>query len=307
VRVITFLITVALSALVLAPSLVSAQSVTAPDIALTAEEIGPDWTVLGRDKRQAAGTEIARVELASPSGRDVVITTGVAVSTELAEALITYLQDVFGTYGGDVQSVQSKGFGDGRAFRSQYIDGAHRGVMYLFRVRNLVTIVDYSGGSSANDVPQQAEALARKQEGKLFAVFAPKPLATPTPAPLAPVPSTPTPVPATPTPVAQPQIAEVPTQPYCAPGEKPQFRFGFATLSTRLSDTMGKATSCEYADPRGSGDTLQTTEHGLGIYRQGSDTPTFTNGSDHWALVPDGLVYWSGDTVDPPTDATLIP
>jgi hypothetical protein len=81
------------------------------------------------------------------------------------------------------------------------------------------------------------------------------------------------------------------------------FRLGFATLSTRLGDTMGAATSCEYADPRGSGDTLQTTEHGLGIYRQASDTPTFTNGTEHWALLGQGVVHWSGDSIDPPDDA----
>src|SRR5919198_332813 len=45
----------------------------------------------------------------------------------------------------------------------------------------------------------------------------------------------------------------------CAPGETPRYVFGFADLAAQLGEVMGAPVSCEYADPNGSGDTLQDT------------------------------------------------
>ncbi len=86
----------------------------------------------------------------------------------------------------------------------------------------------------------------------------------------------------------------------CGPGGPPQFVFGFADLKSRLGDAMGDPATCEFPDPSGSGDIHQGTTTGLAFWRKSTNTPTFTNGSDHWALTPDGLVAWTGDTVDPP-------
>ena len=66
---------------------------------------------------------------------------------------------------------------------------------------------------------------------------------------------------------------------------------------------MGNPTSCEYGDPRGSGDTLQSTGKGLSFYRRSTNTPTFTTGFEHWALTPLGTMYWTGDSIDPPDAA----
>jgi hypothetical protein len=76
--------------------------------------------------------------------------------------------------------------------------------------------------------------------------------------------------------------------------------FGFAALSTRLGANMGQPVSCEYADPNGSGDTLQDTTGGLAFWRKATNTPTFTDGSTHWALTTYGLIGWRGDSIDPP-------
>ena len=90
---------------------------------------------------------------------------------------------------------------------------------------------------------------------------------------------------------------------HCAPGVAPTFGLGFASVKAQLGDLVGDATSCEFADPNGSGDVLQQTSHGLAFWRKSSNTPTFTNGNDHWALTPTGVVTWTGASVDPPPTA----
>lgn len=94
--------------------------------------------------------------------------------------------------------------------------------------------------------------------------------------------------------------AHAQTPPYCVPSQAPSYQFGFHALHEMLGDTMGAPTSCEYGDPNGSGDTLQNTTNGLAFYRQSTNTPTFTNGFEHWALTPAGPVYWTGESIDPP-------
>ena len=52
-----------------------------------------------------------------------------------------------------------------------------------------------------------------------------------------------------------------------------------------------------------SGDTEQKTSTGLVYYRASTNAVAFTNGFDHWALAPNGVVHWTGDAVDPPASA----
>jgi hypothetical protein len=93
----------------------------------------------------------------------------------------------------------------------------------------------------------------------------------------------------------------------CGSGQTPTFALGFAGLKTHLGDVLGDPTTCEFADPNGSGDMLQQTTHGLAFWRKSSNMPTFTNGSDHWALTQAGWVTWTGASVDPPTAAVASP
>lgn len=86
---------------------------------------------------------------------------------------------------------------------------------------------------------------------------------------------------------------------YCAPGESPEFRFGFAFLRSQLGETMGQPVECEHGNPA-NGDTLQNTTTGLAFYRRYTNTPTFTDGWNHWAWTSAGLVYWEGSSIDPP-------
>lgn len=92
------------------------------------------------------------------------------------------------------------------------------------------------------------------------------------------------------------------TLPFCAPGQSPQFTFGFAALKAQLDARMGEPQECVHVEAA-TGDTLQQTTTGLAFYRKATNTPTFTNGSEHWALTSDGLVYWTGSSIDPPAGA----
>ena len=87
----------------------------------------------------------------------------------------------------------------------------------------------------------------------------------------------------------------------------PSFVLGFAALKDQLGDIMGDPLECEHANPQ-NGDSLQQTTTGLAFYRKSTNTPTFTDGYQHWALTPDGLVTWYGDSVDPPNaDGSIAP
>jgi hypothetical protein len=90
----------------------------------------------------------------------------------------------------------------------------------------------------------------------------------------------------------------------CQPGEAPHFTFGFAQLKAQIGDSMGDPVTCEFSDPGGTGDVHQRTTTGLAFWRKSTNTPTFTNGFDHWAQTPQGWVTWSGASVDPPLAAS---
>ena len=94
--------------------------------------------------------------------------------------------------------------------------------------------------------------------------------------------------------------------PGCAPGQVPDYVFGFAALHDTLGARMGEPITCEFADPDGTGDIEQNTSVGLAFWRKSTNTPTFTDGSTHWALTPRGNVTWVGSSIDPPPDAQIL-
>ena len=91
--------------------------------------------------------------------------------------------------------------------------------------------------------------------------------------------------------------------PFCQPGQSSAFQFGFAALKEQLGDIMGQPIECEHTNPE-NGDSIQNTTTGLSFYRKRTNTPTFTNGYEHWGLTSSGLVFWTGDSIDPP--GTLV-
>jgi hypothetical protein len=82
-------------------------------------------------------------------------------------------------------------------------------------------------------------------------------------------------------------------EPSCEPGQQPTFHSDFATVKVELGAVMGEPIECERTDPR-NGEVLQRTTTGLAYRPKDADTPIFTNGHDHWALTPTGLVHWTG-------------
>jgi hypothetical protein len=91
----------------------------------------------------------------------------------------------------------------------------------------------------------------------------------------------------------------------CAPGKRPEFAYGFAALKEIVGERMGEPASCERYGPEG--DALQQTTTGLARHRKASNTPTFTSGSEHWALTERGVAHWTGSGLDPPTtDAVVV-
>lgn len=102
---------------------------------------------------------------------------------------------------------------------------------------------------------------------------------------------------------ASPAFAQA--APFCQPGQSPAFVLAFAAQGARLGDTMGQPLECEHANPE-NGDALQQTSTGLAFYRKAMNTPTFTNGFEHWGSTPGGLVHWTGESIDPP-DAVRAP
>jgi hypothetical protein len=92
---------------------------------------------------------------------------------------------------------------------------------------------------------------------------------------------------------------------FCDPGKQPAFQLGFASLKSALGDPMGEPTECEHTDDV-TGDIQQHTSTGLAYYRPSLNLAMFTNGAEHWALTPAGLVRWTDGNVTPPDDATVV-
>jgi hypothetical protein len=101
-----------------------------------------------------------------------------------------------------------------------------------------------------------------------------------------------------------PRLAGATADDHCGPGETAMFRAGFLALSDQLGATMGIPSSCEYSDPAGTGDVEQDTTTGLAFWRKSTNTPSFTDGFNHWALAPERITRWTGSSIDPPLRAT---
>jgi hypothetical protein len=102
--------------------------------------------------------------------------------------------------------------------------------------------------------------------------------------------------------IAQPvDLAPAPsTAAFCQPGQTPEFVHGLAALKQQLGDTMGTPVECEHP-ATAAGDTVQQTTTGLAAYHSQSNTVTFTDGWQHWALTPSGVVSWEGTQSEPPS------
>ncbi|MBI4492514.1 MAG: hypothetical protein HY690_06945 [Chloroflexi bacterium] len=74
-----------------------------------------------------------------------------------------------------------------------------------------------------------------------------------------------------------------------------------------MADQQGVAAGFERVQVVPFEEALQQTTRGLAFYRKSTNTATFTNGFEHWALTTNGLLYWTGDSIDPPGVAAPSP
>jgi len=97
-------------------------------------------------------------------------------------------------------------------------------------------------------------------------------------------------------------------QGYCPSGETPAFTAGFATLKAQLGVLMGEPVECPHAVTTGPlpsvagapGLIRQATTTGVAVYLPDENIPTFEAAFEHWAIVDEGLVYWSFQSETPP-------
>jgi hypothetical protein len=93
-----------------------------------------------------------------------------------------------------------------------------------------------------------------------------------------------------------------PSGAFCPPGQEPAFVQGIGVLHEHVGEVMGVPTECEHKGD--NGDIIQRTStgngQGLAYWRNATNTPSFTDGYNHWALTYRGVVHWVGDNPDPP-------
>jgi hypothetical protein len=135
-----------------------------------------------------------------------------------------------------------------------------------------------------------------RADGGVLRLMPPANLAPSTPTPQVALRATTTPRTATPA----VGVGRTPAPALCN-ASRPTFVGGMRTLKLALGANMGEALECERPVDN-HGDTQQNTTTGLAYYRSQMNVACFTTGWDHWALTTDGLVHWTGDTVDPPAD-----
>jgi hypothetical protein len=94
-------------------------------------------------------------------------------------------------------------------------------------------------------------------------------------------------------------LAHADAAPFCDQDKAVEWLPALVPLTEQLGETMGDPIEC--AHPAGdSDDTLQQTSTGLALLRATTGAPTFTDGTNHWALIASGLVTWTGASLDPP-------
>jgi hypothetical protein len=86
----------------------------------------------------------------------------------------------------------------------------------------------------------------------------------------------------------------------CNPAAPARLDDAFHELQHALDGALGAPVECAHIN-LDNGDLLQHTTRGLAVRRSGSGRTIFTDGDQHWALAPGGVVHWTGTSVDPPT------
>ena len=263
-------------------------------------DLGPEWQV-GQPGPSGDATSYEALYVSGPgqvATRAAEFSVVLASDAELARALVVQqaLSERDRGYTLEEGTGDTWQLGDSPVFHATRSTTSAAAVGYALRIGTVAIWVGVAAvpGQDA-DLAAQALRFAHLEEARVRSALASAPNA-PSGAVVVPM--------ATPAPTPVPPLASVDSATYCPAGQSPRFTGGFAALQDQLGDTMGQPLECEHPDSA-SGDTLQRTTTGLAFYRKSSNTPTFTDGSTHWALTPDGAQTWTGDSIDPPPTETV--
>jgi hypothetical protein len=272
-----------LVALLIPAAALAAQPVDPKSLALTASDLGPGWTLPAEHFSEAdifegnAPETGHKVVYHHQDGVEILIVLNVLPSAADASQVVGDRRQRDENIGWTCQDA-ALGDGPGARCSLSLLDKHER----IFRVQNVYVriICCFRDVIVANSTANQAlvpllDDLSSRQASRIRDILSPPP-----PQPTGPA--------------------------FCEAGKQPEFAFGFAQLKARLGDKMGTPIECEHTNAD-NGDSLLQTTTGLAFYRKATNTPTFTNGFEHWALTAQGLVYWTGDSIDPPPNATPAP
>src|SRR5689334_12561296 len=92
--------------------------------------------------------------------------------------------------------------------------------------------------------------------------------------------------------------------PFCSSDGAPQVGDGFQTLTAQLGNRIGVPAECQHAEAT-TGDIQQHTSTGLLYWRKSTNTPSFTDGAEHWAIRGTQILHWTLPDADPPPNAQV--
>src|SRR5215831_3664452 len=176
------------SAPAIAQQTTNSQSITPERFALTATDLGPEWSLREQHVNTIDGVDSYQVIYASVAKSTLQLTTALAGTPHSAEMLVSNLRSRFqqhATLGQlSVSSIAEDTFmgraplGDGEAFKVVSLEYAQAmTITYAFRVGDVFAVVDYRleevSTRGANKIHSQAAVFARQQETKLRTAIAP--------------------------------------------------------------------------------------------------------------------------------------
>jgi hypothetical protein len=241
-----------LVALLIPAAALAAQPVDPKSLALTASDLGPGWTLSSEEFSETGYSADYRHQ----DGVVLLLAVQVHPSSEAASQALQERRQSDEQAG---WSCQDAAIGDGPSTRCYlFLLDLHK---RTFRVQNVTatlicclrSVIVVGSGENEALVPL-LEDLSARQANRIRDTLLPPP---------------------------------PPGPPFCEAGKQPEFAFGFAQLKARLGDKMGDPIECEHTNVD-NGDSLLQTTTGLAFYRKATNTPTFTNGFEHWALTAQG-------------------
>jgi hypothetical protein len=102
--------------------------------------------------------------------------------------------------------------------------------------------------------------------------------------------------------ISAPFLARAEPSPFCSDETPPKVDQAFASLATVVGEGVGAPIECAHVE-QATGDLQQATAGGLFYLRKSTNTATFTDGAEHWAVRGAQSLHWTTSEADPPSTA----